>query len=134
MRSSKAAFTFMVLAFAATLPASAIGETIVLTFEKECELKNAELICEPSYKTAEIYSKDGNWYGGKGQWTDNNRKLERIQEDRNFLVLKNAVSFSGSSIVHISKASGRFYWTEMAYSEMLKADDTHVRMGRATTK
>ena len=61
-------------------------------------------------------------------------ELSVMKQDDYVFVLNNPVYFSGSSVVHIMKKTGRFYWSEFAYSEILKADEGHVRVGRFSLK
>lgn len=122
------------LLFTVFVPLAAFGETIVLSIESECDVQAKRLTCKPSTKTAEIYFKDGTWYGIKDEITKNAVPLSILRDDRHILVLSNPVSFSGTSIVHIMKANDRFYWNEVAYSEVLKAVENHVRIGRAKRK
>lgn len=116
------------------VPLAAFCETLVLSFESECDVQANRISCNPSTKTAEIYFKDGIWYGIKDETTKDAVPLGILRNDRYILALSNPVSFSGTSIVHIMKANDRFYWNEVAYSEMLKADENHVRIGRVKRK
>jgi hypothetical protein len=115
-------------------PLAAFGETVVLSIESECDVQANRVTCKPSTKTAEIYFKDGTWYGIKDETTKDAVPLGVLRNDQYILVLSNPVLFSGTSIVHIMKANDRFYWNEVAYSEALKADENHVRIGRVKRK
>lgn len=116
------------------VPLAAFGETMVLSIESECDVQANRTACKPSTKTAEIYFRDGTWYGIKDQVTKDAVPLSILRNDQYILVLSNPVLFSGTSIVHIMKANDRFYWNEVAYSEVLKADENHVRIGRVKRK
>jgi len=50
------------------------------------------------------------------------------------VVLNNPVFFSGHIVIYLMKPTARFYWSEFAYSSVLKADEAHVRFGRLELK
>lgn len=129
--------SFKIIAFVfstAIAPFAAFGETMVLSIESECDVQANRVTCKPSKKTAEIYFKDGTWYGIKDEMTNDAVPLGILKNDQYILILSNPVLFSGTSIVHIMKANNRFYWNEVAYSEVLKKDENHVRIGQVKRK
>ena len=116
----------LALALLAPLPVSAFD--YVLKFEKTCSYDSAGFKCENSTRTSRISQKsNGAWIGREGK---DEIPLRVIKDDEYVLVLENPVLFSGSSTIHIMKATLRFYWSEVAYSEILKADEAHMRIGR----
>lgn len=112
----------------------AFGETLVLSIERSCDTLLNQFTCEPSTKTAEIYFKNGTWYGIKDERTKDAEPLIVLRDDQYILILSNPVLFSGTSIVHIMKATGHFYWNEVSYSESLNAEANHVKIGRIKRK
>ncbi|WP_026610552.1 hypothetical protein [Methylocaldum szegediense] len=108
------------------LPASAFD--YILKFEQTCSYESASFKCERSSRTARISQKpNGSWVGREGS---EQISLRVIKDDDYVLVLENPVLFSGTSTIHIMKATLRFYWSEVAYSEILKADEAHMRVGQ----
>ncbi len=120
-------FLFMLLA------QPALGFEYLLSYERECSYKGPSFECKKSAERATIRQRpDGKWVGINQPGRE--IELSVMKQDDYVLVLNNPVYFSGSSVVHIMKKTGRFYWSEFAYSEILKADEGHVRVGRFSLK
>lgn len=111
----------------------ALAFEYVLSYEQECSYKGPSFECKESAERATIRQRpDGKWVGINQPGRE--VELNVMNQDDYILVLNNPVYFSGSSVIHIMKKTGRFYWSEFAYSEALKADEGHVRIGRVSLK
>lgn len=105
----------------------------LLVFEKECSGQSGEFECKRSSDSLVVQ------LGTSGQWRGVNpsgtaARLELVAQDRFRIVLKNPVLFPGESTLHLIKATGRFYWTEIAYSDLLRADEATIRTGRIVVR
>ena len=102
-----------------------------LSYEQECSYKEPSFECKESTQRATIRQRpDGKWIGINQPGRE--VELNVMKQDDYMLVFNNPVYFNGSSVIHIMKKTGRFYWSEFAYSEILKADEGHVRVGRVS--
>jgi len=100
-----------------------------LTMEQSCsfDLGRNTMVCK----------KESGWLPGlresRGSWAavfDNGpAALEVIRDDEHVLVLKQNVYFSGFKMISLMKKSHRFFITEVAYSDHLKADETTTTIG-----
>lgn len=118
----------MSLAFAAA-PASAFDYK--LTFDQTCSYNSTRRTfpCEKSDQpVTELKEVRGKWFGVNPGGT-RGMELEVVKDDQYIMVLRNPVYFSGISLIHLMKKTGRFYWSETAYSDILKDDDSTVRVG-----
>lgn len=118
----------MLLVFAS--PANAQDASVVLVFNRACSYKNSKVKCIASQKTAELFTRNGQWYGIKDEITPEVVPLRIIKDDANILILENPVRFSGSSTVHLMKGTRAVYWSEISYSEALQSEDAHLRIGK----
>jgi len=122
---------FITCGFALTAVAANAFE-YELTFDQSCSYK-AESRSFPCEKTDQpitlIVEQRGKWFG-MNPGSKHRIELGLIRNDQYSVVLQNPVYFSGISVLHLMKKTGRFYWTETAYSEILQADEATVRVGR----
>lgn len=116
--------------FGSIAPAIAQDTSFVLTFDQTCSYKARTVECAPSTKIAEIFFRGGKWYGVKDEITPEVVLLQVIRDDASILILGNPVNFSGSSIVHLMKGTGAVYWSEISYSEVLRAEGASLLVGK----
>lgn len=121
-------FTFLLLVL---LSSRVISMEVFLEFERKCSIikDDFKFECKKSTRGRTlIFSENGKWYGKRSSdssiW-----KLDIVKEDEYILVLGNTVFFSGTSLLHLMKATGKFYWSEVAYSEILEEDEATVHYG-----
>jgi len=112
------------------------GFEYVLIYDHECRsggpAKTLPFNCKKSTGKAVLRQRaDGKWVGVNG---NKEVLLSVIKNDEYILVLNDPVPYSGMSTIYLMKPTGRFYWSEFAYSEILKADEGHVRFGRLELK
>lgn len=106
------------LAFTAT-PAFAFDYK--LTFDQTCSYNSTKQTfpCEKSDQpVTELKEVRGKWFGVNPTGTKG-MELEVVKDDQYITVLRNPVYFSGISLIHLMKKTGRFYWSETAYSDIL---------------
>ncbi|MBT2336480.1 hypothetical protein J7E49_21530 [Variovorax paradoxus] len=105
-----------------------------LTFDQTCSYNSTQrkFPCEKSDQpVAEIKEIGGKWFGVNPGST-NRIELALVKDDQYILVLRNPVYYSGVSLLQLMKKTGRFYWSEAAYSEILKEDESTMRVGTFT--
>ena len=105
------------------------AEEYFLEIEKVCSSTGNKLEFSCEKKTGErhvIFLESGKWYGRN---PSNARELSVVRNDEFILVLENPVSFSGTDRIHLFKATGKFYWSQFAYSELLEESEATVKYG-----
>lgn len=120
---------FLLLLF---LASSAHAFDYRLEFDQSCSYSHASrsFPCErTSHPITKLQQRRGEWVGKSADGAVE-IALRSIKDDPHILVLQTPVYFSGVSFIHLMKNTGRFYWTETAYSEVLKQDESTVRVGR----
>jgi hypothetical protein len=102
-----------------------------LEIEQSCTTTGNKIAfkCEIKSEKVSIFVQNGKWFG-RNAGSDNLWQLDVLKEDQNILVLDNPVFFSGKSIIYLMKPTRRFYWSEFAYSGVLKEQEGTVRYGR----
>jgi hypothetical protein len=75
---------------------------------------------------------------GKDKWTGKERAesfpLYLIKEDADVLILDYPVLYSGFAHIVLMKQTGRFYFTEVAYSSVLEVQSYDVEAGKFELK
>ena len=102
-----------------------------LEFEQECSTSGNTLDFKCVKSTEErvvIFFQNKKWYG-KNPESGTVWELDVVKADQYILVLNNPVFFSGTSVIHILKATGKFYMSEFAYSSFLEENEATVRYG-----
>lgn len=126
--------TAIILALVAN---TAFGETYALVFDSNCSSRGEKLefSCksEPSFSSQNttIFLRDGAWFGLEGA----SRKvfpLGLIKKDENIVVFNYPVLYSGIATIVLIKKTGRFYMSEISYSDVLKVQDATIEAGRFT--
>ncbi|MBS0450117.1 MAG: hypothetical protein JSS14_02305 [Proteobacteria bacterium] len=105
-----------------------------LVFDQECmyQAPKRNFPCERSDQPiTELREISGKWFG-VNPGSKNSIELHLVKDDQYILILQNPVYFSGISLIHLMKKTGRFYWTETAYSDIVNDDEALVRIGRFT--
>ena len=101
----------------------------LLIFEQTCKYENKAFPCESSNEQETIRQQpNGKWVGVRSDGSIFD--LRTMKNDDHVLVLEYPVLWSGASVIHLMKRTGRFYWSEISYSEALKSDDGRVNIGR----
>lgn len=111
---------------------AAHGFEYELAFDQSCNYRaqSRDFSCERSAQPLTVISeRRGKWFGSN-PGSKQRVELGLIRDDQYSVILQNPVYFSGVSTLHLMKKTGRFYWTETAYSEILNADEATVRVGR----
>ncbi len=113
-------------------PAVVHSQEMRFKFEDECSTPSAnfKFECKSSNDPDLTILRNGSrytaFYAGSGTTFD----LKVVKSDRYIIVLERSVSFSGTSMIHITPADNRFYWVEVAYSEIRKSREVTIRSGR----
>jgi len=103
-----------------------------LTFEQTCKYNQKSFPCERSDEQETIRDMGGKWVGVRKDGSIFDLRL--IKNDDNVLIFEYPVLWSGASVIYLMKKTGRFYWSEISYSDSLKTDDGRVNVGRITIK
>lgn len=103
-----------------------------LKFEQTCSYNTSTKQTFPCEKSdqplTELKEVRGKWFGVNPGGTKR-MELEVLKDDQYITVLRNPVYFSGISLIHLMKKTGRFYWSETAYSDILGADESTMMIG-----
>lgn len=111
------------------LSSQVFAEEYFLEIEKVCSSTGNKLEFSCEKKTDErqlIFFENGKWYGRN---PSNARELSVVRNDDFILVLDNPISFSGTDRIHLLKATGKFYWSQFAYSDLLEESEATVKYG-----
>ncbi len=115
---------------------SAFAAEYALQFEKTCVYESDSAFkCEPqSWARTLRANPDKSWV-----WVNDTRgplKLRVVMVDQNVIVLEGPLrtDHSATDQIHLSKKTGQFYWSEIGYSDYLKADHVSVGVGRFNSK
>jgi len=127
----------------ALFPIASLAESYTLTFESKCSSTGEEL--EFSCKRApaargqglSIFRNNESWYGKDVLKTPKGPKpnvfpLSLMKQDANVAVFNYPVLYSGIATIVLVKKTGRFYFSEISYSEALHAQDATIEDGRFT--
>ena len=124
-------------------PAASFAEIYTLIPESYCSNRGEKLefSCKagPSFSGAElsIFENDGIWYGReklkklKG-FEKNEFRISLIKQNESVMVFDYPVMYSGIATIVLIKKTGRFYFSEIAYSELLNAQEATIQGGRFT--
>lgn len=114
---------------------AAFAETYTLVFDSNCSSRGEKLefSCEsePSFsaQNTTIFLRNGKWLGieGAGQRVF---PLGLTKKDEYVMVFDYPVLYSGIATIVLIKKTGRFYMSEIAYSDALKVQEVSVEGGR----
>ena len=114
------------------IPGVVYSQEMRFKIEEECSTPNASLQfkCRTPESPEFTILKSGIRYTGVNPSSGTTFELKVIKSDRYITVLDNPVFFSGTSTIHITSADNRFYWVEVAYSDILKSREMTVKSGR----
>ena len=116
---------------------TALGETYTLIFDSNCSSRGEKLEfsckAKPSFsaQSTTIFFRDGKWLGIEGV-SKRAFPLGLIKNDEYVLVFDYPVLYSGIATIVLIKKSGRFYMSEISYSNALKVQDATIEAGRFT--
>jgi hypothetical protein len=124
-------------------PAASFAESYTLIFESKCSStgERLEFSCkrEPTFtgQGLSIFRNGESWYGKERLKTlkgskENVFPLELIKQDASVMVFNYPVLYSGIATIVLIKKTGRFYLSEISYSEALRAQDATIEDGRFT--
>lgn len=110
------------------LSTSVVAQDYFLEIEKVCHSSGSELKfeCKGKIQREQIFSQNKKWYGRN---ENDVQELKIVKEDEYILVLANPVLFSGTDLIHIIKPTNKFYWVQVAYSEVLNESETTTKYG-----
>jgi hypothetical protein len=101
----------------------------------------ASTIPRPAFSGADlsIFKNGESWYGKEILKTLKGSKehvfpLEQIKQDASVMVFNYPVLYSGIATIVLIKETGRFYFSEISYSEPLRVQDATVEEGRFTVE
>lgn len=116
---------------------TALGETYALVFDSKCSSsgKKLEFSCksDPAFwaQNTTILLRNGKWLGVEGA-SQRAFPLGLIKNDEYVMVFDYPVLYSGIATIVLIKKTGRFYMSEISYSNALKVQDATIEAGRFT--
>jgi len=124
-------------------PAACFAESYTLIPEAKCSStgERLEFSCKRdsafSGQELSIFRNGESWYGKEILKTLNGSKenvfpLELIKQDAGVMVFNYPVLYSGIATIVLIKKTGRYYFSELSYSEALRAQDATIEGGRFT--
>ncbi|MDP2239159.1 MAG: hypothetical protein Q8K18_03205 [Burkholderiales bacterium] len=124
-------------------PIASSAESYTLIFESKCSStgERLEFSCkrEPTFSGQDlgIFRNGEKWYGKEILKTlkgskENVFPLELIKQDVSVMVFNYPVLYSGIATIVLIKKTGRFYFSEISYSEALYAQGATIEDGRFT--
>jgi hypothetical protein len=128
----------------ALFTASAHAQTYTLVPENHCSnsLDKAEFTCRPGPSSTaiakfQVFRKAGGWHGRELIQTLSGLKanefaLPLLRADANAVSLTYPVLWSGSATIVLILKSGRYYFSEISYSEALDTSNVTIERGRFT--
>ncbi len=118
---------------------AAFAETYELVFDSNCSTrgKKLEFSCksEPSFDAQNtiIFLRNGKWFGIEGA-SQQVFPLGLIKKDEYVMVFDYPVLYSGIATIVLMKETGRFYMSEISYSNALKVQEVSIEGGRFASK
>lgn len=124
-------------------PAASFAESYALIAESHCSSSGKRLAfsCKggPAFSGAglSIFRNGESWYGKEILKTLNGPKenvfpLGLIKQDASVMVFNYPVLYSGIATIVLIKKTGRYYFSEISYSEALRAQNATIEEGRFT--
>ena len=118
------------IALLAMVPACVAGQELRFRIEETCISTGSGLKFDCIKENREFtIVKNRLSYTGINPVDGTTYNLPVIEDTRYRTVLANPVFFDGTSQIHFTKPDNRFYWIEVAYSDLLKAREVTVRSG-----
>lgn len=119
---------FIVITFSAI---NLHAEEYLLSFNRNCSTEGKELKfkCKKSDDLKHyIYEDNGVW---KARRLDGQLQaiFKVLSEDENILVLEQETVYSGNQVVYIMKKNNQFYLVQVAYSNILKNNESTTKQG-----
>lgn len=136
MKIKKASRLVTAMVFA-LIAKTALGETYALVFDSKCSSsgEKLEFSCksDPAFwaQNTTILLRNGKWLGIEGA-SQRTFPLGLIKNDEHVMVFDYPVLYSGIATIVLIKKTGRFYMSEISYSNVLKVQDATIEAGRFT--
>jgi hypothetical protein len=107
------------------------AEEYLLSFERNCSTigKELEFKCEKSEDLKHYIYKDTETWKAKTLEGYDQTVFRVLREDENILVLEQNTAYSGNQIVYIMKKNNQFYLVQVAYSNILKNNESTTKQG-----
>lgn len=131
---------WIVFLFAFLAHGAGYAQTYVLTPETRCSSSDGDpaFSCRPgssmSGVTLQLVKTDGEWFGrelitsSSGE-KENKFTLQLIKSDANAIALSYPVLWSGLATIVLMTKSGRYYFSEVSYSDVLVTSNVTVERG-----
>jgi hypothetical protein len=128
---TKLAFRVYVLCVIALSASNLRAEEYLLNFDRNCSTagKELEFKCEKSEDLKHYIYKDASVWKAKTLDGDDQAVFRVLREDENILVLEQDTVYSGNQVVYIMKKNNQFYLVQVAYSNILKNNESTTKQG-----
>jgi hypothetical protein len=125
------------------IPTASFAESYTLIAESHCSSRGEQLAfsCKEgsSFSGAKltILKNAGVWYGRESLKTldgtkKNEFRISLVKQNESVMVFDYPVMYSGIATIVLIKKTGRFFFSEISYSEILNAQDATIEAGRFT--
>lgn len=123
--------TFICLIVLLTFPCVCLhAQEYLLDFDRTCTTngKNLEYECEKSDDPKHYIHKDNGVWKAKTINGIQQTIFKVLSEDENILVLEQRTVYSGNQVLYIMKKNNQFYLIQVAYSNILKDNETTTKL------
>lgn len=114
------------------MPISSMATEYLLDIKEKCTTGGAKLAFECKAAEEEryvIFSRKNKWQAKTPETGTVVTEFKTLRNDENILILESYTLFSGHRTLHIYKKNKRFNTIEVAYSDILKDNETTIKQG-----
>lgn len=112
------------------MPVSSMATEYLLDIKEQCSTggKNLAFECKAAEEEKHIiFSHKNKWQAKTPETGIVVTEFKTLRDDENILILESYTSFSGHRTLHIYKNNKRFNTIEVAYSDILKNNETTIK-------
>ena len=114
------------------MSAPAVATDYLLDIKEQCTSGGAKLAFECKHEDEEkdvVFSQNNKWYAKDPEAGTIVTDFKTLRNDKNIVILESYTLFSGHRTLYIYKNNKRFNVIEVAYSDILKDNETTVKQG-----
>lgn len=122
----------LTLLLIALMSAPAVASEYLLDIKEQCSSGGSKLVFECKHADDEkyvIFSQNNKWHAKVPESGAVVTDFKTLRNDKNIIILESYTSFSGHRTLYIYKKNKRFNVIEVAYSDILKDNETTIKQG-----